>query len=83
MIGPDLFGDMEESLSPRRKWMMENAVKAFFSEGNEAVQGQYKAVSGKHEAIGTTSDEAILRLSAILWVKENVKTWDHHDPSKN
>tara|TARA_R110002012_G_scaffold123649_8_gene274207 strand:+ start:227 stop:451 length:225 start_codon:yes stop_codon:yes gene_type:complete len=74
---------MDESLSPRRKWMLENAVKAFFSEGHEKLQGQYKAVSGNHEAIGTTYDEAILRLSAILWVKENIKTWNHHDPSKN
>lgn len=84
MIGPDdLFGDMDESLSPRRKWMIENAVKAFFSEGNETIQGQFKAVSGEHEAIGPTYDEAIGRLAAILWVKENIKTWNHHDPSQN
>ena len=72
MSEPDLFGDSAEGLSPRRQWMMENAVKAFFSEGYEKLQGQYKAVSGDHEAIGTTYDEAIERLAQILWVKENV-----------
>lgn len=79
MIGPDLFGDMEEGQSARRKWIRENAVKSFFSEGHEKLQGQFKAVSGEHQAIGGTAEEAILRLAAILWVKENIKGWDHHD----
>jgi len=79
MIRPDLFGDMAEGQSPRRKWMRENAVKSFFSEGHEKLQGKYKAVSGKHWAIGTTYDEAILRLAATLWVKEDIPGWDHHD----
>jgi len=79
MTRSDLFGDTDEGQDPRVKWLRENAVKTFFSEGHEKQQGQYKAVSGKHKGIGGTPEEAILRLAATLWVKENIKGWDHND----
>ncbi len=71
----DLLDNQDESLPPREKWIRENAVKSFFSEGHEKLQGQYKAVSGKYEAIGGTRDEAIERLAQMLWIKEGVPIW--------
>ena len=75
MTGTELFGDMEETLSPREKWMRANAVKVWITAGHDKLQGQHKATSGKHEAIGGSQDEAIVRLANILWEKENVKIW--------
>ena len=75
MTGTELFGDMDETLSPREKWMRKHSVKAFLSEGSDQLQGQFKAISGKHEGIGHSQDEAIARLAHILWIKENIKMW--------
>ena len=76
MIGPDLFGDMEETLSPKERWMRDNAVKVWLTEGHDQLQGQHKATSGKHEAIGGSQDEAVARLAPILWTKEKIKIWN-------
>lgn len=72
----ELFGDMEESLSPRAKWMRENAVRSFPTIGSETKRfGPYKAVSGKHSAYGMTNNEAIVRLAFKLFSLENIKIW--------
>ena len=72
----DLFADQPERLSPREKWMRANAVKVWFTDGHQQVQGAYKATSGKHEAIGHSQDEAIARLAHILWKKEDIRIWN-------
>jgi len=74
MIGLELFGDMEETLSPREKWMRDNAVKAWVTEGHDKPL-EHKASSGKHEATGGSRDEVLARLAHILWSKEKIKIW--------
>lgn len=69
----EMFPDMEETLSPRQKWIRKNAVKSFALEGKE---GKYKAVSGDFSAIGDDEDQAILRLAQTLWIRKQIKTWE-------
>ena len=76
MTGTELFGDMEETLSPKEKWMRDNAVKVWPYRRPGQLQGQHKATSGEHEAIGGSEDEAVARLAHILWTKENIKLWN-------
>jgi hypothetical protein len=72
----ELFGDMEETPTPREKWMRDNDVRAFPTVGIETKRfGPYKAVSGKHSAYGVTQNEAIVRLAFKLWSLENIKIW--------
>tara|TARA_Y100000590_G_scaffold35002_1_gene38068 strand:- start:1473 stop:1691 length:219 start_codon:yes stop_codon:yes gene_type:complete len=69
----EMFPDMEETLSPRQKWIRNNAVKSFELEGED---GKYKAVSGDFSAIGDDEDQAILRLAQTLWIRKQIKTWE-------
>lgn len=71
MTGTELFGDMEETLSPKEKWIRNNAVKVWQTEG-----GQHKAASGNYQAIGGSEDEAVARLAHILWTKKEIKIWN-------
>tara|TARA_Y100000004_G_scaffold163843_1_gene193530 strand:- start:7 stop:243 length:237 start_codon:yes stop_codon:yes gene_type:complete len=76
MTGTELFGDMEETLSPKERWMRDNSVKVWVTTGHDQLQGKHKASNGKHEAIGGSKDEAVARLAHILWAKENIKLWN-------
>lgn len=78
----NLLGDMEESLSPREKWIRSNAVKVFQT-GGDHEEPKWKAVSGNYEAVGPTDDEAVERLAQVLWAKKKIKTWNHYDPRRN
>ena len=74
MTGTELFGDMDETLSPRERWMRNNAVKDWVT-APDGEAPTHKASSGKHEATGGSRDEALARLAHILWIKENIKLW--------
>ena len=75
MTGTELFGDMEETLSPKERWMRDNAVKAWVT-APDGEDFKHKASSGRHEATGRSRDEALAKLAQILWAKENIRLWD-------
>ena len=73
------FREMEEHLSPREQWMRLNKVVAYPTDVDSRefkMFGPFVAKRGEHKEYGPTKDDAINRLAQILWIKEDIKTWN-------
>jgi hypothetical protein len=65
----DLFGDMEESLSPRERWKRKNLSSMLEVEGHWVARGRGTAMAG------STEDEAVQKLAHKLWTSMKIKPW--------
>jgi hypothetical protein len=71
----DLFNDMEESLSPKEKWMRRNSVEVLATEDDHGPKWIAQA-TGRSGVSREGRDDAIKRLAHRMWVDAGIKPWN-------